>query len=74
MYNKFQGCKVDVQDGTLIINNPRANPVISCSLYQYALYGVSNIPNKLQCCTVDVHATTTICNNARANLVTCVYT
>ena len=28
MYKKFQGCTVDVQDGTLILNNPRANPVI----------------------------------------------
>ena len=28
MYNKFQGCTVDVLDGTLILNNPRANPEI----------------------------------------------
>ena len=28
MYDKYQGCTVDVLDGTLILNNPRANPVI----------------------------------------------
>ena len=28
MYKKLQGCTVDVQEGKLILNNPRANPVI----------------------------------------------
>ena len=28
MYNNLQGCTVDVQDGTLILNNPIANPEI----------------------------------------------
>ena len=28
MYDKFQGCTVHVLDGTLILNNPRANPEI----------------------------------------------
>ena len=28
MYEKFQGCTVDVLYGTLILNNPRANPEI----------------------------------------------
>ena len=26
MYDKFQGCTVDVQAATMIINNPGANP------------------------------------------------
>ena len=28
MYDKFQGCTVDVQAATLIVNNPRANPAL----------------------------------------------
>ena len=28
MYDKFQGCTVDVLNGTLIFNNPRGNLVL----------------------------------------------
>ena len=28
MYDKFQGCTVDVQVATLILNNPRGNLVL----------------------------------------------
>ena len=28
MYDKFQGCTVDVQAATMILINPRANPVL----------------------------------------------
>ena len=28
MYDKFQCCTVDVQAGTLILNNTRANPML----------------------------------------------
>ena len=36
MYEKFQGCTVDVQAATVILNNPRANPVL-CRHLMYAI-------------------------------------
>ena len=44
------------------------------SLYQYALYDVSNVHDEFMSCTVRVQVTTTVCNIPRTNLVVCVQT
>ena len=65
MYKKFQGCTVDVQDGTLILNNPRANPVICTHLNvcHYAVHDVSVLYGRFQTGTVNFHANTLNLNN-----------
>ena len=37
MYDKFQRCTVDVQVATLILNNPRTNPVLCTQAKSYGV-------------------------------------
>ena len=49
MYDKFQGCTVDVLNGTLILNKPRANPEICTPLNacHYAVHDVKCVGLKV---------------------------
>ena len=71
MYDQFQGCTVDVQAATMIVNNPGANPAL-CTLLMFAttlcMMLVSCKEGFVEC-TVNVYAHAFNLNNQYTTLL-----
>ena len=69
----FKGCTVIVQVATLIINNPRENPVLcyvhTLKVCHYAVHYVSVMDGKFQTSTVNIHSHTLNLNNQYPTLL-----
>ena len=71
MYDKFQGCTVDVQAATLILINPTATLCYVCMLNacHYCLHDISVMKVSFKRCTFNAYAHTLSLNNQYLTLL-----